>query len=166
MSFPNKLRHLVFEVEDKVELSRLTRLKRLQALRVSRRVVKCSSTYDEPEDYSFLSSLTSLERLELVNEPIEDLGVLLPLQKLRFLSVEGTLVKDVDLLLDLPLLEYVDLKSTSKMSDVCSVLRQHTHLRRLRRLFGYHMIAPFTREDLSSPPSLLHMLSTLFDGLH
>lgn len=165
---PVQLRHLVLELDNSIELGYLARLTHLESLRVNCHVEirdRGEGSGLGSRDYLFLSSLTILERLELDNEPFDDLEVLLPLQKLRYLSVLGTLLDDVVPLLNLPSLEYVDLKDTPGMADVCSILRQHPRLRRLRHPNGYDMIAPFTSDDLAPPPPFPRMLSTSFDSL-
>jgi hypothetical protein len=172
MCFPVQLRRLVLELDYCIELSYLERLTQLESLRV-----RCHDAgyqlegeiTTESSDYSFLHSLTSLERLELENEPFNDLEALRPLQKLRHLSVMGTMVVDVIPLLSLATLEYVDLKDTPVLlhapvlTDLSSVLRQHPRLRRFRHPRGHDLIAPFTPDNVAPPPIVPDILSNSFD---
>lgn len=171
LCFNVQLRYLVLELDYSIDLSYLERLTQLASLRVRCHDVgyELEGEITEPGDYSFLRSLTLLERLELENEPFDDLGMLHPLQNLRHLSVMGTLVDDVVPLLSLASLEYVDLKDTPVvldtplLVDLSSILRQHPRLRRLRHPRGHDLIAPFTPDDVAPPPIVPDILSNAFD---
>lgn len=160
---PVNLRHLQLDLEHDIEFKRLERLTCLESLRLNCTRLRFlyrrgQSEPVQEEDYSFLSALHDLKKLELDGEPFRDLVLLRALQKLTYLDVSGTLVEDVAPLHDLRALEFVDLMDTRVPDEAVRGLGGHRSLLRVRHPGGSERLSPFTEDDIA-PPQMLPPLS-------
>jgi hypothetical protein len=160
---PVNLRHLQLDLEHDIDFKRLKRLTCLESLRLNCTRLRFlyrrgESESVQEEDYSFLSALHDLKKLELDGEPFRDLGLLWSLQKLTYLDVSRTLVDDVTPLHDLRALEFVDLMDTRVPDEAVRRLGYHRSLLRVRHPDGSERLSPFAEDDIA-PPQVLPPLS-------